>query len=107
MGMIEVQAQLSFDQFRLGKHYQVDGSDPRIQNQVYAGYFKVVNVLGESLADPVPGGDAAGDLDPGVPGPKKRTPSKKAKVTNEADHLRREGTDLRDLSDDAPGQENG
>lgn len=102
MSIIEVQAQLSFDQFRLGKHYQVDGSDPRIQNQVYAGYFKIVNVPGEGVADPVSGGDAAADLDPGVPGPKKGR-KKTEKVTDEADHLRCEGTDLRDLKDVAPG----
>lgn len=107
MAMLEVQAQLSFDQFRLGKCYQVDGDDPRIQNQVYAGYFKVVNVLGESLANPASGGDAAADLDPGIPGPKKRAPRKAKEVNDEADHLRREGEDLRDAGDDAPRSQDG
>lgn len=107
MSMIEVRATLSFDTFRQGRYYQVDGSDPRIQNQVYAGYFKVTDVPGESLADPVPGGDVAPDLDPGVPGPKKRAPRKAKEVTDEADHLRREGESFPDTEDTAFGQENG
>lgn len=77
MNIIEVKAQLSFDQFRMGKYYRVDADDPRIQAQIHGGYFKATEPAPGDLAPAASSGDASGDLDSGVPGPKKRAPRKK------------------------------
>lgn len=114
--MIEVQAQLSFDQFRMGKFYQVDGSDPRIQNQVYAGYFKVINVLEDGNVgtsadmDSSAGAGTSGDLGSGNPPVAKRKPGrpKKETVTNGAGgDLPGEGDSLHTSGDLAASVQNG
>jgi|SRR5687768_15072016 len=103
MAMLEVQAVLSFDRFRQGRMYQVDGSDERIQAQVYAGYFKVVNVLGEDLASVGSGADTAGDLDSGVARPPKKRQPKKEVTSGTGDHLPAGGEPLQPSGDDAAG----
>lgn len=105
MAMIEVQAVLSFDQYRQGKFYQVDGNSERIQAQVYAGYFKVVNVLGENLAPVGSGADTAGDLDSGVAGlPKRKGRQKKEVNDGQGDHLPADREPVQPSGDDASGQ---
>lgn len=106
MAMIEVQAVLSFDQYRQGKFYQVDGTSERIQAQVYAGYFKVVNVLGENLAPVGSGADTAGDLDSGVAGPPKKKPGRPKKEVSDGqgDHLAADREPVQPSGDDASGQ---
>lgn len=108
MSVLEVRANLSFDGFRSGRFYQVDGEDPRVKAQIFGGYFTVVNVLeAGDVAPPVDvdsdSADRPGDhLDSGVVRPKKRK-----KVTGgngEGEHLPGQDDSVQSPEDVASGQ---
>lgn len=103
MSMIEVRANLSFGKYRQGRHYQLDGDDPTVQNQVYAGYFKVVNVLGGDVANAPAGRVPDTGVDTGTPGPKKRGRPRKEVTDGTGEHLPGEGSPVRTSGDDAAG----
>lgn len=113
MNLIEVKAQLSFDQFRMGKYYRVDADDPRIQAQIHGGYFKATEPAPGDLAPAASSGDASGDLDSGVPGPKKRAPRKKTQALvdgepdGQGDNQPDQEPSVRDGQGSGPGSQDG
>lgn len=107
MSMIEVRANLSFGQFRQGGHYQLDGDDVTVQNQVYAGYFKVVNVLGGNVADAPAGGVPDAGVDAGTPGPKKRGRPRKEVTGGTGEHLPGQDSPVHTSGDNAAGPQDG
>lgn len=113
MNLIEVKAQLSFDQFRMGKYYRVDADDPRIQAQIHGGYFKATEPAPGNLAPAPLGGDTGGDLDSGVQGPKKRAPRKKTQALvdgepdGQGDNQPDRESSVRDGQSSGPGPQDG
>ena len=83
MNMIEVRATMSFESFKAGRLYQVDGTDSRVQALIHGRYFSVVHSPEPHVVDfDRPGPGAAGDLGPGSPG----KPKKKKAVDGQGDH---------------------
>src|SRR5688572_6692066 len=78
MNMIEVKANLSFDGYRQGKHYQVDADDPRVQAHIAGGYLKPGGSDGMVATDS-PGLVPDTGVDIGMAGQKRRA---KKKVTD-------------------------
>lgn len=75
--MIEVRANLSFDQFQQGRKYQVDPGDQRIVAQIAGGYFTITKVAGDgngtnTLDSGRPESGVSGDLAAGVQKPKRK-----------------------------------
>lgn len=92
MSMIEVRATMSFETFRAGRLYQVDGTDSRVQALIYGRYLSVVHSPEPSVVDSsglVPGADT--DLGSGVKAVKKRAPAKKAVADGQGSDLRGPG----------------
>ena len=92
MSMIEVRASMSFESFRAGRPYQVDGDDPRVQALIHGRYLTVVHVPEPSPVDSaglVPG--AVADLGSGSPAVAKRKPREKKAVDGQGSDLRGPG----------------
>lgn len=102
--MIEVRANLSFDQFQQGRKYQVDPGDSRIVAQIAGGYFTITKVAGDdcgtnTLDSGGAGGSTIPDLATGVEKPKR----KKKTVTDADSDLRCEDGSVCPQGDNAAG----
>lgn len=100
MNMIEVRAAMSFEAFKAGRLYQVDGDDSRVQALIHGRYLSVVHSPEPHVVDsdrPGPGADT--DLGSGSAAGQKRKPKEKKAVDGQ-------GSDLRDPGDSIhPGED--